>query len=99
MRKPFAGHIAKVEEEEGKPFLEVLRELASEGESKSSSAAILDIPQESLCKWLRNNPQPVEWPKKNQSTACKANVKNDTPARQAARLQNLRNMHAAKSPH
>lgn len=86
-------HIMRVEREEGKTFLEVLKELAASGESKSSSAEILEIPQPSLCKWLRNSIDPqvqqIGWPKAGQSNGFMANVLNNTPARQAARLRNL----------
>lgn len=82
-------HIARVEREEGKPFLAVLKELAAGGESKSSTAEILDIPQTTLCRWLRINPQCIKWPAKNSSNGFMSNVRNNTPARQAARLRNL----------
>lgn len=83
-------HIARVEQEEGKSFFSVLLELALSGESKSSSAEILDIPQTTLCRWLRINPQQINWPAANQSNGARANVMNSTPARQAARLRNLK---------
>jgi hypothetical protein len=83
-------HIARVEREEGKSFFGVLLELALSGESKSSAAEMLDIPQTTLCKWLRDNPQCIKWPAKNNSNGFKANVMNNTPARQAARLRNLK---------
>ena len=83
-------HIARVEREEGKPFLAILKELAADGESKSSAAEILDIPQTTLCRWLRINPQCIGWPAKNASNGFMSNVMNNTPARQAARLRNLK---------
>jgi hypothetical protein len=85
-----AQHIARIESEDGKKFTDILFELAASGESKSSSAEILDIPQTTLCKWLRNNPQCIEWPAKNSSNGFMENVRNSTPARQAARLINLK---------
>lgn len=89
-------HIARVEREESKPFLAVLRELAAGGESKSSAAEILDIPQTTLCRWLRINPQCIGWPAKNSSNGFMENVRNSTPARQAARLRNLKLSHNHK---
>lgn len=83
-------HIARVEQENGEPFLTILQDLAAAGESKSSAAGMLDIPQTTFCKWLRDNPQNVEWPAKNSSNGFMSNVMNNTPARQAARLRNLK---------
>lgn len=82
-------HIARVEREERKTFLAVLKELAADGESKSSAAEMLDIPQTTLCRWLRINPQRIAWPAKNSSNGFMENVRNNTPARQTARLRNL----------
>lgn len=90
-------HIERVERQELMPFLSVLKGLAADGESKSAAAGILDIPQTTLCKWLRDNPQGIEWPAKNASNGFMENVRNNTPARQAARLRNLGLAHAATS--
>lgn len=85
-------HIARIEAEEEKPFYEVLKELARGGESKSSAAVMLDLPQTTFCAWLRRQPAidtEIRWPAKGQSNGFYANVTTNTPARQAARLRNL----------
>jgi hypothetical protein len=85
-------HINRVEAEEGKTFCEVLKEFAKGGESKSSTATILDLPQTTFCAWLRRQPAinaEISWPAKGQTNGFYANVATNTPARQAARLRNL----------
>lgn len=93
-------HIARVELEEGKPFFDVLKELAESGESKSSAAVLLDIPQTTLCRWLRIGQNvaflDITWPAKNASNGFYANVKNRTPARLVASNQNLKKAQEAR---
>lgn len=89
-------HITRVEHEEGKSFLSVLEELAKSGESKSGAAAILDIPQTTLCGWLRKGKMKashlyaaIEWPAKNACNGFYSNVQTRTPARLAASRRNI----------
>lgn len=98
---PFTLRVAQIEEEEGQSFFEVLSDLAASGESKSSTASMLGLPQTTLCQYLRNVGPPfseIAWPKKGQSNGFMANVTNNTAARQAARLRNLSlTRHTARS--
>lgn len=86
-------HIDRVERESGESFITVLARLARDGESKSSTAMLLDIPQTTFCAWLRRTKDKyvlaISWPKKGQSNGFRGNVETNTPARQAARLRNL----------
>lgn len=86
-------HIARIEREEGRSFTTVLARLARDGESKSSAATLLDIPQTTFCAWLRRTKDKyvlaISWPAKGQSNGFRGNVETNTPARQAARLRNL----------
>lgn len=86
-------YIARIENEEGKPFCEVLKEFANSGESRSSTAAMLGLPQTTFCAWLKRQPEidaEIGWPSKGQTNGFYANVATNTPARQAARLRNLK---------
>lgn len=86
-------HIDRVEKQEGKLFTAVLYEIAKSGESKSATAELLDIPQTTFCAWVRRlDPHLsdfVGWPAKGKSNGFRGNVETNTPARKAARLQNL----------
>lgn len=86
-------HISRIERESGENFTAVLVRLARDGESKSSAAVLLDIPQTTFCAWLRRTKDKyilaISWPVKGQSNGFRGNVETDTPARKAARLRNL----------
>lgn len=86
-------HIERVEREEGKEFAAVLALLANSGESKSSVAELLGIPQTTFCAWLRQTKDKyilaISWPVKGQSNGFRGNVETNTPARKAARLRNI----------
>lgn len=86
-------HIERIERESSESFTTVLARLACDGESKSSAAMLLDIPQTTFCAWLRRTRDKyvlaISWPVKGQSNGFRGNVETDTPARKAARLRNL----------
>ena len=92
--------IMRIEREEDKSFTTVLAQLARNGESKSSAAILLDIPQTTFCAWLRRTKDKyvlaINWPDKGQSNGFRANVETNTPARAAARLRNLSLTHTHK---
>lgn len=87
-------HIERVEREEGRGFIAVLLSLAKDGESKSSAAEILDIPQTTLCHWLRKSDsvyvKAIPWPAKGKSNGFRSNVETRTPARLQASLRNIK---------
>lgn len=86
-------HIERTERESGESFTTILTRLARDGESKSSTAILLDIPQTTFCAWLRRTKDKyilaINWPVKGTSNGFRGNVETNTPARKEARLRNL----------
>ena len=68
-------HIARVEAEYGEPFLEIVKGYADDGESRTSTAAILDIPGATFRRWLTKQ-DGIEWRKPTDTNPWRDGNKN-----------------------
>jgi len=87
--------IAALEREYGMSFLDILHAYASDGESRTSTAAILGLSYGVMETWHARSVakgHPIPWPKLGQSNAFKEArlAINATEAQKAARRSNMR---------
>ena len=87
--------IAAIEAEFGEPIMDLLRGFAADGESRTSTAEILNVPASTFRRWLHTQ-EPIDWPPTNAGNAwLNANrTKDQTNAVEAAR-RNLAKARAA----
>lgn len=64
--------ISSVEAEFGEPFVDLLRQLAADGESIASAAGITGVTDSWLYRWLKANAPDIKWPRLAECNARQA---------------------------
>lgn len=89
------ARISAIEAEFGEPILDLVRGFAADGESRSTTAELLNVPRSTFCRWLMTQP-PIDWPPTNAGNAwLVANRTKDTTRMIEAARRNLAKARAA----